>query len=64
MRVFYEKHSVEPRFILQCLEPLLRGLDTGYSGTPLFEYLGVAPKVFGNHEVFGKQSFDSMLNDA
>ena len=29
-----------------------------YSGTPLSEHLGVAPKVFG------KQSFDSMLNDA
>ena len=29
-----------------------------YSGTPLSEHLGVALKMFGNREVFGKESFN------
>ena len=28
-----------------------------YSGTPLSEHLGVTLKMFGNHEMFGKESF-------
>ena len=35
-----------------------------YSGTPLSEQLGVALKVLGKYDVFGKLNFDSMLNDA
>ena len=75
IRVYYQ--SIVPKFyfslhfchlmrsipIDKIDQPKLR-YSFEYSGTPLSEHLGVAPKVFGNHEVFGKQSFDSMLNDA